>query len=105
MRRPSADAVAGNGRPLSWAPSADAVAGGGDTLSGKMFVRQKLPTNAWTHEHFRDGLMSDNGRRSLLSEGLIPGAVAAGAMGEQQVNLRLAPSTGGRVVERCCTNM
>src|ERR1700704_5433829 len=25
---PSADAVAGNGRPLSWAPSADAVAGG-----------------------------------------------------------------------------
>jgi hypothetical protein len=30
MRRPSADAVAGNGGPLSWAPSADAVAGGGD---------------------------------------------------------------------------
>jgi hypothetical protein len=27
---PSADAVAGNGGPLSWAPSADAVAGGGD---------------------------------------------------------------------------
>ena len=27
---PSADAVAGNGRPLSWAPSADAVAGGGN---------------------------------------------------------------------------
>src|SRR4029450_7518560 len=26
----SADAVAGNGRPLSWAPSADAVAGRGD---------------------------------------------------------------------------
>src|SRR5215831_13205512 len=26
---PSADTVAGNGRPLSWAPSADAVAGGG----------------------------------------------------------------------------
>src|SRR5437870_11685838 len=26
---PSADAVAGNGRPLSWAPSAGAVAGGG----------------------------------------------------------------------------
>jgi len=34
MRRPSADAVAGNGRPLSWAPSADAVAGGGDKLGG-----------------------------------------------------------------------
>src|SRR3954464_14477440 len=27
MRRPSADAVAGNGRPLNWAPSAHAVAG------------------------------------------------------------------------------
>src|SRR5437867_4506086 len=27
---PSADAVAGNGRPLSWAPSADAVTGRGD---------------------------------------------------------------------------
>jgi hypothetical protein len=30
MRRPSADVVAGNGRPLSWAPSADAVAGRGN---------------------------------------------------------------------------
>src|SRR4029450_6214916 len=29
MRRPSADAVVGNGRPLSWAASADAVAGRG----------------------------------------------------------------------------
>src|SRR5947208_13138037 len=31
---PSADAVAGNGRPLSWAPSADAVAGGGQGAPG-----------------------------------------------------------------------
>ena len=31
VERRYADAVAGNGRPLSWAPSADAVAGGGST--------------------------------------------------------------------------
>src|SRR4030095_15041660 len=30
---PSADAVAGNGRPLSWAPSAHAVAGNAGLLS------------------------------------------------------------------------
>src|SRR6187200_162156 len=33
MRRPSADTVAGNGHPLSWAPSAHTVAGNGAPLN------------------------------------------------------------------------
>src|SRR5262245_41329507 len=49
MRRPSADAVAGNGRPLSWAPSADAVSGGGNKItaqSGQAHVLHDTPRSS-----------------------------------------------------------
>jgi hypothetical protein len=38
MRRPSADAVAGNGGTLSCAPSADAVAGNEEQVSKQMII-------------------------------------------------------------------
>ena len=78
MRRPSADAVAGNGVPLSCAPSADA--GGGDKGGTGSGALQQLYTHVVWRLHKGNPDAGSNGTRGHGEDGATLGEFGVGSV-------------------------